>query len=107
MIQSLKKVSVIEVKEPNAFAASGGYIILTSNLIESAKTEGEIAGVIAHEISHVKLHHPTQSLIRSLGSYVILNLIFGNTGAEELAVLNSIEQFQYSQEMELDADLIF
>ncbi|MDC0857567.1 M48 family metallopeptidase [Rickettsiales bacterium] len=104
--QSLK-VSVIEVKEANAFAASGGYIILTSNLIESAKTEGEIAGVIAHEISHVKLYHPTQSLIRSLGSYVILNLIFGNTGAEELAlILNSIEQFQYSQEMELDADLM-
>jgi predicted Zn-dependent protease len=42
----------------NAFATPGGYIFVTSGLLERMRTEAELAGVLAHEIGHViKKHH--------------------------------------------------
>jgi Zn-dependent protease with chaperone function len=50
---------VINQKEINAFALPGGPMFLNRGMIESAKTEGEMASVMAHEISHVALRHGT------------------------------------------------
>lgn len=50
---------VVNVKEINAFALPGGPMFLNRGMLEAAKTEGEVAGVIAHEISHVALRHGT------------------------------------------------
>jgi predicted Zn-dependent protease len=41
----------------NAFAGPGGYIGVNSGLILAAENESELAGVLAHEISHVTQHH--------------------------------------------------
>lgn len=48
---------IVHDRQINAFALPGGPIYLFSGLLERAETEGEIAGVIAHEISHVVLRH--------------------------------------------------
>src|SRR5262245_18464180 len=50
---------VVDVPEINAFALPGGFTYVNRGLIEAAKNEGEMAGVIAHEISHVALRHGT------------------------------------------------
>jgi len=50
---------VVNVKEINAFALPGGPMYVNRGMIEAAKNEGEVAGVIAHEISHVMLRHGT------------------------------------------------
>ena len=50
---------VINQKEINAFALPGGPMFLNRGMIEAAKSEGEVAGVMAHEISHVALRHGT------------------------------------------------
>ena len=50
---------VVNVKEINAFALPGGPMFLNRGMIEAAKTEGEVAGVMAHEMSHVALRHGT------------------------------------------------
>src|SRR5688572_17519744 len=50
---------VINQKEINAFALPGGPMFLNRGMIESAKTEGEAAGVMAHEMAHVALRHGT------------------------------------------------
>ena len=44
---------VVNVKEINAFALPGGPMYVNRGMIEAAKTEGEVAGVVAHEVSHV------------------------------------------------------
>ena len=46
-------------KEINAFALPGGPMFLNRGMIEAGKTEAEVAGVMAHEISHVALRHGT------------------------------------------------
>lgn len=89
---------VIESEDINAFAAPGGYILLTKGLYRRLNNEAELAGVLGHEIAHVaKKHHlkvlKKSSLIGVLGQaagnkakssdQVVQNLI-GN-GAEILA----------------------
>jgi beta-barrel assembly-enhancing protease len=53
------KFIVVDSGETNAFALPGGYVFINSGAIESARNEGELAGVLAHEISHVALRHGT------------------------------------------------
>jgi beta-barrel assembly-enhancing protease len=50
---------VVNQKEINAFALPGGPMFLNRGMIESSANEAEMAGVIAHEISHVALRHGT------------------------------------------------
>jgi beta-barrel assembly-enhancing protease len=50
---------VVNVREINAFALPGGPMFVNRGMIEAAKTEGEVAGVMAHELSHVVLRHGT------------------------------------------------
>lgn len=53
------KFVVVDSPEANAFALPGGYVFVNSGAIEAARNEGELAGVLAHEISHVALRHGT------------------------------------------------
>jgi beta-barrel assembly-enhancing protease len=53
------KFVVVDSPEANAFALPGGYVFVNSGAIEAARNEGELAGVLAHEISHVVLRHGT------------------------------------------------
>jgi len=48
---------IIDNKELNAFAAPSGLIFFHSGLIESLENEGELVGVVAHEIGHVVSRH--------------------------------------------------
>lgn len=50
---------VVNARDINAFALPGGPTYVFRGMIEAARTEGEMAGVMAHEISHVALRHAT------------------------------------------------
>jgi predicted Zn-dependent protease len=49
----------VNVREINAFALPGGPMFVNRGMIEAAQTEGEVVGVMAHELSHVILRHGT------------------------------------------------
>ena len=49
----------VNVREINAFALPGGPMFVNRGMIEAARNEGEVAGVMAHELSHVVLRHGT------------------------------------------------
>jgi beta-barrel assembly-enhancing protease len=53
------KFIVVDSKEVNAFALPGGYVFVNTGAIAASRSEGELAGVLAHEISHVALRHGT------------------------------------------------
>jgi predicted Zn-dependent protease len=48
---------IVKSNEINAFAGPGGHIGINSQLILITHNESELAGVMAHEIAHVRLHH--------------------------------------------------
>ncbi len=59
------KFSVIRSSAINAFATPGGYVYVNQGLITLVENEGELAGVLAHEIAHVNGRHIAQILDRS------------------------------------------
>src|SRR6266850_8345393 len=50
---------VVNARDINAFALPGGPMFVNRGMIEAAHTEGEVVGVMAHELSHVVLRHGT------------------------------------------------
>ena len=57
---------VIDSKGINAFAAPGGYIVITMGLFNLLENEAQLAGVLAHEISHVVKKHHLNALKKSM-----------------------------------------
>src|SRR5208282_1602365 len=58
-------IKVIDSDEINAFALPGGFFYVNSGLILAADNESELAGVMAHEISHVCARHATRQMTRA------------------------------------------
>src|SRR4029453_16383561 len=63
--------SVVNTSDINAFALPGGPMFVNRGMIEAAHSEGERAGVMAHEISHVALRHGTAQVTKSQGAVQI------------------------------------
>ena len=57
----------VNMKEINAFALPGGPMYINRGMIEKARNEGEVAGVMAHELSHVVLRHGTAQQTKATG----------------------------------------
>jgi Zn-dependent protease with chaperone function len=107
---------MINQKEINAFALPGGPMFLNRGMIEAANTEGEVAGVMAHEISHVALRHGTAQATKgerfqlgALAGQVIGAVVGGTAGS----VIAQGSQFgfgtyflKFSRAYESQADLL-
>jgi Zn-dependent protease with chaperone function len=71
---------VVNARDINAFALPGGPMYVNRGMIEAARTEGEMAGVMAHELSHVALRHGTAQATKAQ-KYSILAGVAGIAGA--------------------------
>ena len=82
---------VVNQKDINAFALPGGPMFLNRGMIEAAKTETEMAGVMAHEIAHVALRHGTAQATKGqkfqIGAVAgqILGAIVGGTAGSVIS----------------------
>jgi Zn-dependent protease with chaperone function len=104
---------VINASDINAFALPGGPMYVNRGMIEAARTEGEVAGVMAHELSHVALRHGTAQATKAqkyaLGAGIagILGTILAGPAAGQLAQLPIGAYFlKYSREYETEADIL-
>jgi predicted Zn-dependent protease len=107
---------VINVREINAFALPGGPMYINRGMMQAAGVEGEVAGVMAHELSHVILRHGTAGAtkqqpfqIGAIAGAIAGAIIGGNVGQ----VVAQGTQFglgtyflRYSREYEKQADLL-
>lgn len=99
------KVWVIDNPMVNAFALPGGIVVLTSGLIAQAEGPDEVAGVLAHEIGHVRFDHPTVGMLRTVGISALLRLLSGGAGMETIANAGGALAFlSYSRGAEAEAD---
>ena len=107
---------VVDRRDINAFALPGGPIFVNRGMLDAARNDGEVAGVIAHEISHVVLRHATAQATKAqnfqlgaLAGQVLGSIVGGRTGA----VISQGSQIgigtyflKYSREYEREADLL-
>jgi Zn-dependent protease with chaperone function len=76
---------VVNVKEINAFALPGGPIFVNLGTIQAADNEAQLAGVMAHEISHVVQRHGTRAASKQMGAQLPIAILGGLLGSSTLA----------------------
>ncbi len=97
---------VIVSKVKNAVALPGGRVYLFNGLLDAAETPDEIAGVIAHELGHVKHRDAMRGLVKAGGSSFLIGLLFGDVTGAGAAVFaaRQLLALSYTREAEYDAD---
>ena len=85
---------LVNVSDVNAFALPGGPTYITRGLIETVRNEGELAGVIAHEISHVALRHGTnqasKAYLAQAGLGILGGVLGGGAGGSTAQILQAV-----------------
>jgi predicted Zn-dependent protease len=112
------RFDVVNVRDVNAFALPGGPLYINRGLIQAVGNEGELAGVMAHEIAHIALRHGTaqateaQSLryqLPSLGAAILGAIIGGAAGgivSQGTQLGLGIYFLKYKREYEEQADIL-
>ena len=106
----------VNLKDINAFALPGGPMFVNRGMFEAARGEGEVVGVMAHELSHVLLRHGTANATKAQGFQLgalagaIAGAVVGGGWGQ---VISQGSQFglgtwlmKYSREYEKQADLL-
>ncbi|MBD0325048.1 MAG: M48 family metalloprotease, partial [Pyrinomonadaceae bacterium] len=104
---------VVDARDINAFALPGGPMYINRGMIQAARSEGEMAGVMAHELSHVALRHGTAQATKAQ-KYSILSGIAGIAGSIIGGpALGQVGQaavgtyfLKFSREYETEADIL-
>lgn len=99
-------VRVYEMPIVNAFAMAGGRVVITNELIKRAQSPDEVAGVLAHELGHVKAGHPETQIIRVLGLQIIMSTLWGGSGVGDYLAQGGamLSVFSYTRAAEREAD---
>jgi beta-barrel assembly-enhancing protease len=112
-------VAILDSEEINAFATPGGHIYVTLGLIKAAKTEDQLAAVIAHEVAHIQLKHSIQAIKNSRKTQAWLvtgTAAAGTAGGMDvkqltealndsfMEIVQTLVSNGYSQSQEFDAD---
>jgi Zn-dependent protease with chaperone function len=93
-------IRVVDIPIVNAVTLPGGHILLFSGLLNEAGSADEVAGVLAHEMGHVRNRDVLESLVRQLGLSMVLSGADGNVGGYTSALLSA----SYSRATEGRAD---
>ncbi|MDQ2921973.1 MAG: M48 family metallopeptidase [Acidobacteriota bacterium] len=106
---------IVNARDINAFALPGGPMYVNRGMIEAARSEGEMAGVMAHELSHVALRHGTAQASKAQ-KYGLLAGILGIGGqilggpagaAAQIAGQGvGVYFLKFSREYETEADIL-
>ncbi len=107
---------VIQQKEINAFALPGGPIFVNVGTITAASNEAELAGVMAHEMSHVYMQHSAKQMKSNVGPSIlagvgqILGSMIGGVGGAMASIggqmVGGMWSMKYSRADEAQADAV-
>lgn len=101
------RASVLRRGELNAIALPGGQIYLFDGLLAKMETPDELAGVLAHEISHVARRDGVRSVLEAAGVSFLFGVLLGDFvgGGAIVVAARSVLQSSYSRESEAAADV--
>jgi beta-barrel assembly-enhancing protease len=95
------KVRVVNIDMVNAVALPGGNVFIFRGLLQEAKSPDELAGVLGHEIGHVRNRDVMQALLRQMG----LSILLGGANSDVGGSINALVSSTYSREAESNADI--
>ncbi len=92
----------------NAFALPGGQVFITSALFDRLETEGQLAGVLGHEVGHVLMRHSAQQLAKSQltqGLGAAAGVAAGDVDSARMAqAIGQMINMKYGRDHELESD---
>ncbi len=100
---------IVDQGEPNAFASPGGYVFVSRGLLAQINSEDELAGVLAHEISHVTQRHHAKQVGRSVRAELMTLpgkavAVVNKSWGQSIADAGEIYLASYSRGQETEAD---
>lgn len=98
--------AVLASEIPNAIALPGGKIYLFNGLLQKSNNVDEIAGVLAHELGHVRNRDSMRNMIYTGGTSFLLGLLFGDVSGSGAVIFatRSLFNASYSRDVERSAD---
>ena len=98
-------VRVLDLDMVNAIALPGGPIIIFRGLLDQAQSSDELAGVLAHEMTHVARRHAMERLMEALGLSFIFGVMLGDIGSGILVAGGEVVvNLSFSRHAEAEAD---
>lgn len=98
------KIFIFRDQEINAFALPGNNIYFNSGTLENASHPDEIAGILAHELAHIKKEHVTKGIIGKIGFSIMLSVITGGSDNILIGFFSELADANFSRSNEQEAD---
>lgn len=96
------EVRIVDRDLVNAVAFPGAQILIFRGLLDMADGPDMVAGVLAHEVGHIRYRHPMRGLIRHMGITVVFEILTGGSGFSTLA--GTLILLKNSRDFEVEAD---
>lgn len=98
--QTPVSVQIAKIDMVNAVALPGGRILIFDKLLQEAKSPDEVAGVLGHEVGHVRKRHVMQALLRQFG----LSILLSGANSDLGGTFGGLAAMGYSRRAEREAD---
>jgi beta-barrel assembly-enhancing protease len=103
------KLFIVNSDQKNAFAVSGGKIVIFSSLLEEIENENQLAALIGHEIAHIENRHVLKNVSRNLSGMLFISILFGDINSITAIISENahlFSQLSFSRELEKEADMV-
>jgi len=103
---------VVESSVPDSFSLPGGYIYITLGMVETTRTEAELAAILSHEVAHIACRHATRQMTRQQElSLLAIPLLFvggpvGFAVGETFSLAYPFTLLKFSRNSENEADVL-
>jgi len=101
---------ILNMSDVNALSLPGGPVYVTKGLVALNLSDNEMAGVLGHEIAHIKERHAVKAIERGMTEQLLAELVLGNSGAATQAAANLAIQLAvelpHSRDDEYQADQV-
>jgi predicted Zn-dependent protease len=102
------RVYVAKNEDINAFALSGGKIVVSTSLLEKIENESQLLALIGHEISHIENRHVLKNVMKDLSGAIFVSVLFGDvSGVNTVLAENAhlFSQLSFTRGLEKEADI--
>ena len=108
--------AVVDNSTPTAMSAPGGFVFVSTALIQQAKSEDELAAVLAHEIAHIGLFHAQKTIkqgntMKTISKYggMVASLFTNDVVDADMGemfggIVNNLLELKFGKSQEIDAD---
>ena len=92
----------------NAFALSGGKIVIFSSLLEKLENKEQLVALIGHEVAHIEKRHVLKNVSRNVSGAIFISILFGDVNSVTAVLADNAHMFSqlsFSRSLEKEADI--